>query len=140
MIFRFTKAIPLPMLMSIMIVCGTKKKNDNYLDNFSDFSVQRFIASIKEERNPLCSNEAMASIVVPPGEQTISLSSAGCSPVSNTMAADPSEEENLKAHVIPMGKLGTAEDVAHAVVWLCSDYAGHTTGQALSVDGGMHMA
>ena len=49
-------------------------------------------------------------------------------------------EENLKAHVIPMGKLGTAEDVAHAVVWLCSDYAGHTTGQALSVDGGMHMA
>ena len=72
--------------------------------------------------------------VVCPGPTT------GTQLMANTMAADPSEEENLKAHVIPMGKLGTAEDIAHAVVWLCSDYAGHTTGQALSVDGGMHMA
>jgi len=29
--------------------------------------------------------------------------------------------------------------VAHAVVWLCSDFSGHTTGQTFSVDGGMHM-
>ena len=72
--------------------------------------------------------------VVCPGPTT------GTQLMANTMAADPNEEENLKAHVIPMGKLGTAEDVAHAVVWLCSDYAGHTTGQAFSVDGGMHMA
>lgn len=60
--------------------------------------------------------------------------------MANTLATDPGEEEALKSHVIPMGKLGTVEDVAHAVVWLCSDYAGHTTGQAFSVDGGMHMA
>ena len=38
---------------------------------------------------------------------------------------------------IPMGKLGQAEDVAHAVVWLCSDMAGHITGHCMSVDGGM---
>ncbi len=60
--------------------------------------------------------------------------------MANTLATDPMEETILKEHVIPMGKLGTAEDVAHAVVWLCSDYAGHTTGQAFSVDGGMHMS
>lgn len=72
--------------------------------------------------------------VVCPGPTT------GTELMANTMATDPGEEENLKAHVIPMGKLGTAEDVAHAVVWLCSDYAGHTTGQAFSVDGGMHIA
>lgn len=72
--------------------------------------------------------------VVCPGPTT------GTELMANTMATNPDEEANLKAHVIPMGKLGTAEDVAHAVVWLSSDYAGHTTGQAFSVDGGMHMA
>lgn len=38
---------------------------------------------------------------------------------------------------IPMGKMGTIDDVAHAVVWLCSDMSGHVTGHTLSVDGGM---
>lgn len=58
--------------------------------------------------------------------------------MANTMATDPGEEAALKEHVIPMGKLGTTLDVARAVVWLCSDLSGHTTGQSLSVDGGMH--
>lgn len=58
--------------------------------------------------------------------------------MANTMATNPQEETILKEHVIPMGKLGQAEDVARAVVWLCSDQSGHTTGQTLSVDGGMH--
>ena len=58
--------------------------------------------------------------------------------MANTMSANPMEETILKEHVIPMGKLGQAEDVARAVVWLCSNQSGHTTGQALSVDGGMH--
>lgn len=58
--------------------------------------------------------------------------------MANTLATDPGEEQALKEHVIPMGKLGTALDVARAAVWLCSDLSGHTTGQTLSVDGGMH--
>ena len=44
--------------------------------------------------------------------------------MANTLSSDPGEEQALKEHVIPMGKLGTAQDVAQAAVWL--------------VDGGMH--
>jgi NAD(P)-dependent dehydrogenase (short-subunit alcohol dehydrogenase family) len=36
----------------------------------------------------------------------------------------------------PGGAFGTADDVANAVVWLCSDAASFVTGAALTVDGG----
>ena len=39
----------------------------------------------------------------------------------------------------PLGRLGTIEDVAYAVVFLASDEAAYITGQVLSVDGGMAM-
>jgi NAD(P)-dependent dehydrogenase (short-subunit alcohol dehydrogenase family) len=36
----------------------------------------------------------------------------------------------------PVGRIGTTEEVAEAVVWLCSDAASFITGHALPVDGG----
>ena len=40
---------------------------------------------------------------------------------------------------IPMKKMGTSEDIAHAVAYLASDLAGYITGQTLHVNGGMAM-
>lgn len=40
---------------------------------------------------------------------------------------------------IPMGRMGTAEEIAGAVTYLASDEAGYTTGQTLHVNGGMAM-
>ncbi|MDH4064084.1 MAG: SDR family oxidoreductase [Acidobacteriota bacterium] len=37
----------------------------------------------------------------------------------------------------PMGRIGTTDEVARAVLWLCSDQSSFTTGHALPVDGGL---
>ncbi|MCM3637908.1 3-oxoacyl-[acyl-carrier-protein] reductase [Sporosarcina luteola] len=50
--------------------------------------------------------------------------------------------EEVKAQMlgsIPLGKLGSAEDVAGAVAFLLSDDANYITGQTINVDGGMVM-
>ena len=41
---------------------------------------------------------------------------------------------------IPMGRLGTGEDVSNCVAFLSSDSASYVTGETLHVNGGMYMA
>jgi NAD(P)-dependent dehydrogenase (short-subunit alcohol dehydrogenase family) len=36
----------------------------------------------------------------------------------------------------PVGRMGQPEEVAEAVVWLCSDAASFVTGHTMTVDGG----
>jgi NAD(P)-dependent dehydrogenase (short-subunit alcohol dehydrogenase family) len=38
--------------------------------------------------------------------------------------------------VVPLGRMGTPDEVAAAAVWLCSDEASFITGTTLRVDGG----
>jgi len=40
---------------------------------------------------------------------------------------------------VPLGRLGSPEDVAHAVAYLASPEAGYVTGETLHVNGGMYM-
>ena len=46
-------------------------------------------------------------------------------------------EETMKQ--IPLGRLGSAEDIAETAAFLASDAAAYITGQVISVDGGMAM-
>ena len=60
--------------------------------------------------------------------------------VETDMTADLSDEIREKAiDAIPLGRMGVAEDIAKAVVFLASNDADYITGQTLVVDGGMVM-
>lgn len=51
------------------------------------------------------------------------------------MGGDASVEARVK-DANPSGRLGTPDEVAQAVLWLCSDHASFVNGACLSVDGG----
>jgi len=51
------------------------------------------------------------------------------------MGGDPKVERAMAAGA-PIGRLATPEEIAHAIVWLCTDDASYMVGHALAVDGG----
>ena len=57
-------------------------------------------------------------------------------PITERLFQDDPELEARFAARQPVGRLGTPEDVAEAVVWLCSDAAAFVTGHGMAVDGG----
>jgi NAD(P)-dependent dehydrogenase (short-subunit alcohol dehydrogenase family) len=62
-------------------------------------------------------------------------------PMLDTMiAAGQGEALNTMLQtLVPMGRMGRAEEIADAVLWLCSSAASYVTGQSISVDGGYVM-
>ena len=54
--------------------------------------------------------------------------------VERYTGGDPETEAQFAA-VEPVGRMGSAVEVAEAVVWLCSEAASFVTGHAMAVDG-----
>ncbi|AGK49429.1 3-oxoacyl-[acyl-carrier-protein] reductase [Burkholderia thailandensis MSMB121] len=52
----------------------------------------------------------------------------------------PQEQQAALKTQIPLGRLGSPEDIAHAVAFLASPQAGYITGTTLHVNGGMFMS
>ena len=62
-------------------------------------------------------------------------------PMSDKMIAEGQgpELDKMLQTFVPMKRLGRPEEIADAVLWLCSDMASYVTGQSISVDGGYVM-
>ena len=61
--------------------------------------------------------------------------------IETDMTASLKEEhKKILLNNIPMGKMGTGDDIANAVVFLASDASNYITGETLHVNGGMYMA
>ncbi|MGF6239171.1 MULTISPECIES: 3-oxoacyl-ACP reductase FabG [Paraburkholderia] len=52
----------------------------------------------------------------------------------------PEEQQTALKAQIPLGRLGSPEDIAHAVAFLASPQAGYITGTTIHVNGGMYMS
>jgi len=60
--------------------------------------------------------------------------------IETAMTADISDErKSLYQALIPLGRPGTPEEVAEAVLFLVGPGAGYITGQVLNVNGGLYM-
>src|SRR3989338_2241450 len=58
--------------------------------------------------------------------------------IETEILADFSEEQKKQVtELIPLGRMGNAEDVAHCVKFLLSDHAEYINGQIIQVDGGL---
>ena len=61
--------------------------------------------------------------------------------IDTDMTRSLSEEQQTALKVnIPLARLGSPEDVAHAVAFLASPAAGYITGNTLHVNGGLYLA
>jgi 3-oxoacyl-[acyl-carrier protein] reductase len=61
-------------------------------------------------------------------------------PIATAMLdALPEDRQADLAAMVPLGRLGTPDDVAATVAFLCSEAAGYITGAAIPVDGGLSM-
>lgn len=75
------------------------------------------------------------------GRYGITVNAVGPGPIRTSLfdAANPADSPRTKAIIdgVPVGRLGTSEDVAEAVGFFASDRSGFVTGQVLYVCGGM---
>ncbi|HSR33417.1 MAG TPA: SDR family oxidoreductase, partial [Anaerolineae bacterium] len=83
----------------------------------------------------ICLTKQLARELGPHG---ITVNAVAPGRIDTPMIRIASEEENEAFRLrTPLGRLGTPEDVANAVVFLASEEAGFITGEILDVNGGL---
>ena len=130
-VFNYTKAVLKPMIRqrygrivniaSVVALIGNAGQS-NYVA--SKAGVIGFTKAMARE---LASRNITVNAVAPGFIQT-------------DMTEKLSDEQREKlVKTIPLGRMGSPEDIAKVVGFLCSNYADYITGQVITVDGGMTM-
>lgn len=74
------------------------------------------------------------------GSRNITVNCVAPGFIETDMTRALSEEQSKRLlESVPLGRLGRVDDVAHAVLFLCSPQAAYITGSTLHVNGGMYM-
>jgi len=73
------------------------------------------------------------------GSRNITVNAIAPGAIDTDMNAPYKQEIEAALSQVPLGRIGTPEDVAGAVSFLASDDASYITGQVLAVDGGLAM-
>ena len=83
----------------------------------------------------------MRSLAQEVSHQKIRINSIAPGAIRTAINSDVTEGEAEQAllTLIPYGRVGEAEDVANAVVWLASDVSDYVVGSTLFIDGGMSL-
>lgn len=116
---------------------------------------------VKQRRGKIVNITSVIGLIANPGQANYSASKAGLIGFTRTAAKEVASrniqvnavapgfvetaltskvsEEQMRSirESIPAGRFGTPEDVAQAVLFLCSPAADYITGQTLTVDGGL---
>ena len=75
------------------------------------------------------------------GSRGITINAVAPGFVATDMTADLTEEQTQQMlSRVPLGRMGSADDIAEAVGFLVSDKAGYITGETLHVNGGLYMS
>ena len=75
------------------------------------------------------------------GSRGITVNAVAPGFIATDMTAALSEEQRSTLEKqVPLERLGTVEDIAQTVLFLCSAGAGYITGEVINVNGGMYMA
>ena len=80
--------------------------------------------------------KGMAKALAPYGMRVNAVGPGSMAKFQEMEARDPSDLDDYERKRIPLGRLGVADDVAAAVMFLASPEASYITGTTLYVDGG----
>ena len=82
--------------------------------------------------------KGMAKELAPQGIRVNAVSPGTVDNYFHEKHSTPEMMRNMLASA-PAGRLGTNEDIADAIVWLCSDRSSYIHGQTIEINGGMYM-
>ncbi|MEM7802933.1 MAG: glucose 1-dehydrogenase [Chloroflexota bacterium] len=94
------------------------------------------IALTKSAAQELGPNGIRVNVIAPGAVETPMLNSA----IQNAVGDDEEKVAGAKgnfANAIPQKRIGDPQEIAHAVMWLCSSHSMYVTGHTLIVDGGL---
>jgi len=81
--------------------------------------------------------ESMAQELAPQRIRVNAIAPGAIRTPINTVAWDTPEAYDKLMTLVPYGRIGEPEDIAHTAAWLASDHADYITGTTIFIDGGM---